>query len=137
MQRMTRYARGFKVSGVNSGVKPNKQLDLALIFSPQPCSASAVFTKNQFQAAPIQVCKKLLAETGKSNLHAIVVNSGCANACTGEIGLKNSEKMSNAVKDLLNTKQGALVMSTGVIGEHLAIDNIVNSIPKCVKALGK
>src|SRR3989442_13983325 len=77
---------GFKTSAVAAGIKSGGVLDLALIYSDRPAAAAAVFTKNTFIAAPLVVSKKHLEENGH-RVRAILVNSGNANAATGEAGI--------------------------------------------------
>jgi len=128
------YPRGFLVSGIHVGVKKNPRLlDLAVIASTRPIHAAAVFTTNQFQAAPVLVCKRILEEGGGSGITGLVVNSGCANAVTGEGGMKDAESMAKTLGDLGE----ALVMSTGVIGQRLPIDKILNGVPVAVSRAGE
>ncbi|KAK9240930.1 arginine biosynthesis protein ArgJ [Lipomyces kononenkoae] len=133
------YPEGFIVSGTHVGVKKRPDaLDLALIFSEKPCSAAAVFTKNVFKAAPVQVSKLILENTSGSGLTGIIANSGCANAVTGEGGIEDAWSMSAALDlSVLGTKpeeneSKALVMSTGVIGQRLPIGDIINGVPNGV-----
>src|SRR6266536_2783429 len=83
---------GFRAAGVSAGIKANQGLDLAVIVSDQPARAAAVFTTNLAIAAPVVVSREHLARTG-GTARAIVVNSGCANACTGEDGLQAARDM--------------------------------------------
>ncbi|KAK9326332.1 arginine biosynthesis protein ArgJ [Lipomyces orientalis] len=138
------YPEGFIVSGTHVGVKKDPTaFDLALIFSEKPCSAAAVFTQNAFKAAPVQVSQRILKNTSGSGITGVVANSGCANAVTGQRGMEDAWSMSAALdRSVLGTgsqsNEGkALVMSTGVIGQNLPIDKIVNGVPKGVAAGGK
>ncbi|KAI9829619.1 MAG: hypothetical protein M1826_005509 [Phylliscum demangeonii] len=146
------YPRGFLASGTHVGVKAStahtQKLDLALIVSERPCSAAAVFTQNQFQAAPVLVSKEVLKASGGSGVRGVVINSGCANAVTGRGGLEDAESMKKAVDECLGpVKQQqkekhekdvatapasgrTLVMSTGVIGQRLPIHKILAKIPQ-------
>ena len=102
--------------------------------SSRPTSAAACFTKNVFQAAPVQVSRSvLLANAGHAR--NLIVNSGCANAVTGKQGLEDAWTMSNRVDDLTGG-EGTLVMSTGVIGQNLPIDKITAAISKLPGELG-
>lgn len=119
------YPKGFLASGTHVGVKPSntRKPDLALIISETPCSAAAVFTQNKYQAAPVVVSKEMLQKTGGSEVRAVVVNSGCANAVTGRGGLEDADKMKRAVDQCLSPANEAgvgktIVMSTGVIGQR-------------------
>ncbi len=84
--------RGYRAAGVSAGIKANNGLDLALIVSDAPATAAGVFTLNKTQAAPVLVSKAHLA-TSTGRVRAIVVNSGCANACTGADGLQAARDM--------------------------------------------
>lgn len=119
---------GFKVAGIHSGVK-YKRNDLGMIYSEVPANAAAVYTLNAIQAAPIQVTKESIAEEGK--LQAIIVNSGNANACTGEQGLKDAYDVRHIVAEHFGLAEHYVaVASTGVIGERLPVDQIIPSIKK-------
>ncbi|KAG0022035.1 hypothetical protein BGZ80_001202 [Entomortierella chlamydospora] len=131
------YPRGFLVSGISSSVKKSGAKDLALITSPNyPCSAAAVFTKNVFQAAPVLASKERLQDNGGKAIHGIVTNSGCANAVTGTKGLENAKEMLEALDSLTGHKRSSLVMSTGVIGQHLKMDKILKGISDSKSHLG-
>src|SRR5918911_2834854 len=84
--------RGFRAAGVPAGIKRNGALDLALIVSDRPAHGAAVFTINRAQAAPVLVSREHLSKSG-GIVRAIVVNSGCANACTGEVGMADARAM--------------------------------------------
>lgn len=120
--------------------KDASALDLAAIVSETPATASAVFTTNVFKAAPVQVSKKIIDETAGQGIRAIVVNSGCANAVTGEGGMKDAKAMVEAVDTSLGIKADpestgkTLVMSTGVIGQRLQMDKILKGIPELLKS---
>lgn len=127
------YPIGFVVGGIHSGIKKKPELlDLALLHnaSGNDGVASAVFTTNKFKAAPVQVSSTLIKEKG-GIINSIIVNSGNANAVTGAQGLHDAQDMIK-VTDLVleNTANSTLVMSTGVIGQKLPIDNILQGIPK-------
>ena len=130
------YPKGFLVSGTHVGVKPSntKYPDLAFIASEQPCSAAAVFTKNKFQAAPVQVSRAMLEKRGGLGVRSIIINSGCANAVTGRGGMEDAtamgEKASSCFLDEDDGKGNrSIVMSTGVIGQRLPIQKILDKIP--------
>jgi hypothetical protein len=124
------YPKGFVVSGTHVGVKASntKFPDLALISSETLCSAAAVFTTNKFQAAPVQVSKKILNASQGQGIRSIVINSGCANAVTGKGGLEDAMNMAAKVDEYTGVAEaGTLVMSTGVIGQryvHFSDSNI-------------
>lgn len=126
--------KGFHATGNHIGIKKRKK-DLAIISSDVPAKAVGVFTTNIVKAAPVLWNQKLI---NNNNLtQAIVVNSGNANACTGEIGLHHTELMANEVASCLGLKkEQVFVASTGVIGVPLPIDKIINGIKNTFKKLG-
>src|SRR5579864_2458787 len=93
--------RGFRAAGVSAGIKADSSLDLALIVSDGPASAAAVFTLNKAQAAPVVVSRANLQRSA-STARAIIVNSGCANACTGEAGMRAAAEMAADTAGLLH-----------------------------------
>ena len=126
---------GFRAAGVSAGIKPANGLDLALVVSDTPAHASAVFTTNRAQAAPVLVAREHLERSG-SLARAIVVNSGCANACTGEAGMKAAREMAAETARLLKCPADhVLVASTGVIGVALPIERVRTGLPIAVRAL--
>src|SRR4051812_39262584 len=128
-------ARGFRAAGVSVGIKAAPGLDLALIVSDNPAQAAAVFTTNRAQAAPILVSVQHLARSG-SVASAIVVNSGCANACTGDAGLQAARDMASETARLVAcAPEHVLVASTGVIGVALPIEKIRAGLPDAIRAL--
>ena len=128
--------RGFRAAGISAGIKAHGGPDLAVIVSDSPCTAAAVFTLNKAQAAPVIVSKEHLARSG-GVARAIVVNSGCANACTGDEGLHAAREMTLATARLLGCPaEQVLVASTGVIGVSLPIAGIREALPAAVSALG-
>src|SRR5216117_66816 len=126
---------GFKTSAVAAGIKAGGVLDLALIYSDRSATAAAVFTKNTFIAAPLVVSKKHLEENGH-RVRAILVNSGNANAATGEAGIRAACVCVEALAAQIGYGANEiLVSSTGVIGRPLPVDAIKASIPRLVSAL--
>ena len=126
--------QGFRASGVFCGIKA-KGLDLALIVSDRPASAAAVFTLNRAQAAPIIVSRRNLANAA-GHTRAIVVNSGCANACTGSDGMQHAEIMAARTASTIGCDLAqVLVASTGVIGVQLNIDNVTRGIAGAAASL--
>ncbi|MCL2411244.1 MAG: bifunctional glutamate N-acetyltransferase/amino-acid acetyltransferase ArgJ [Treponema sp.] len=119
--------KGFASGGIHCGIKKGSQKkDLALIYSPTPCAAAAMFTTNIVKAASIQVCRENI-DNGK--LHAVIVNSGNANACTGQDGLDSARKMALLAANVLGLdKSQVAVASTGVIGVPLPIELIEKNI---------
>lgn len=137
------YPKGFLASGTHVGVKAsNKHFpDLALIASEKPCSAAAVFTKNRVQAAPVTVSQEVLRQCSSQGIRAIVINSGCANAVTGKRGIEDATEMTQAVDKCFSPPSSVaetsrtIVMSTGVIGQHLPIQKILSGIPSAHSTL--
>ncbi|ANZ74264.1 BA75_00174T0 [Komagataella pastoris] len=131
------YPLGYKVGAIHCGVKKNSTLDLAVLVSETPASAAAVFTTNKFKAAPVQVSRQILNDKNGKGISSIVVNSGNANAVTGKGGIEDALKMVDTVDSTLkNSPSSTLVMSTGVIGQRLPIDNILEGIPVALKDVG-
>ena len=124
---------GFRAAGVSCGIK-KAGLDLALLVADKTASAAAVFTTNKAQAAPILVSKANLA-AGSGQARAVVINSGCANACTGEEGMETARAMAAAVGAQVGcTPADVLVASTGVIGVTLNRAAVVSGIAEAAAA---
>lgn len=134
------YPKGFRVGCHASGVKKNDSPDLALIHSATPCTAAGVFTTNKFKAAPVVVDRENLAARGNTGFHSIVINSGCANAVTGNGGLSDAREIINHVDNTLHGQtfdvSKTLTMSTGVIGQRLKVDKIKTGIDRIVNEVG-
>ncbi len=127
-------ARGYRAAGILCGIKA-RGLDLALVASESPASAAAVFTVNLAQAPPIVVSRRQLERSG-GRAAAIIVNSGCANACTGADGFRHAETMARATAAAVGCEEAdVLVASTGVIGVKLDIDKVVRGITTAAQAL--
>ena len=125
------FPQGFKVASTPSGVKKNGVLDLGVILNTNKSRAStaaAVFTTNKFKAAPVLLSNKVLEATHGKGVDAIVVNSGCANSVTGDVGLADGKAMLEMVNQNIGKDNATLVMSTGVIGQRLKLDKIQNGI---------
>jgi len=126
--------QGYLAAGISSGIK-EKDLDLAVIFSSQSASAAGVFTQNRVQAAPVVLSKQHL-KLSKGRMRAVLINSGCANACTGERGLKDSQISARCLASHLNIDPcNVLIASTGVIGSFLPVPKIVKGISAAVSSL--
>jgi glutamate N-acetyltransferase/amino-acid N-acetyltransferase len=127
-------AKGFKASGVAAAIKYKDRKDVALIFSEEPCDAAAVFTTNKVAAAPVVYDRKAIKG---GCIQAIVANSGCANACTGEQGMKDASLTALvASAELGIDKSRVLVASTGVIGRPLPMDRLLSGVKNAVENLG-
>lgn len=126
--------KGFWASGIAAGIKVSGNPDMALLRSEKAARCFAVFTTNKVKAAPVLYDKAVLEHAHFAS--AVVVNSGNANACTGEKGYEDAQKMAEMVENALNlTPHSALVCSTGVIGHLLPMDKIEAGIPKLVENL--
>jgi glutamate N-acetyltransferase/amino-acid N-acetyltransferase len=125
--------QGFKAAGMHCGIKKRKK-DLALIYSDVPCNAAGTFTLNKVKAAPILISKKIIENKNKVN--AILVNSGNANACTGERGHNDALTLQDYCAAKLGVKpEEVLVSSTGVIGQLLPVEVILEGINKITGSL--
>jgi len=128
------YPEGFLAAGVRAGIKERGE-DIALIFSERPASAAGVFTTNIVQAAPVIISRaRIPRETGR----AIVANSGSANACTGEQGLRDARAMAAETARLLGVSEDdVLVASTGIIGRRLPMDKVSAGISQAARSLSR
>lgn len=118
--------QGFKTAGVHAGLRYAKK-DLGIILSDIPASVAAVYTQSVIQAAPLEVTKQSIQEEGK--VQGIIVNSACANACTGKQGLKDAYEMRDLAASKFELPSHYLaVASTGVIGEYMKMDKIKRGI---------
>ena len=138
-------AKGFRAAGVAAEIKYKGRNDVALIVADEPCAAAAVFTTNKVAAAPVLYDREVLrghggprSQDGIPRVQAILANSGCANACTGEQGLKDA-KLSALVTagELGVDPKHVLVASTGVIGRPLPMDRLLAGMKKAKAALGR
>lgn len=126
--------RGFRAAGVHCGIR-YKDPDLALLISTTAASAAACFTTNRVQAAPVVHSKRMVRD-GRARV--IVVNSGVANACTGERGLEDCRETARLVAAALGLPfEEVLVASTGLIGAPLPMDAVRRGVPGLVEALGR
>jgi glutamate N-acetyltransferase/amino-acid N-acetyltransferase len=126
---------GFDAAGFAAGIKKNGAPDMALVASRVPCRAAGVFTQNAFPAAPVNYDRRLL-DFNTEAVHAIVVNAGCANACTGVEGEANARRTAELVALYMGAHDHSVfVMSTGVIGVQLPMAKIEASVPKLVEEL--
>ena len=125
---------GFKISGVRAGIK-KEGLDLGLIYSDRPATAAAVYTQNAFPAAPILVSSANLLQTGQI-ARAVLVNSGNANAVTGEAGMVAARSCAEQLASRLGCSPAEIfVSSTGVIGRPLPTQKIHDAIPELVDSM--
>ena len=127
-------AEGFQAAGLAAGIKKGNTKDMALVYSEVPFVAAGTFTTNVVKAAPVFWDKDVVYKEGKAQ--AVVVNSGIANACTGEEGLSNCKKEAEKAGELLSiAPEHVLVASTGVIGAQLVMDVVEKGIEMLVPEL--
>jgi glutamate N-acetyltransferase/amino-acid N-acetyltransferase len=133
MQQSEHMVQGFKASAVKAGLKKDKGLDLALIFSERETAVAGVFTTNKVVAAPVILTREHI-KSGRAR--AIIANAGNANACTGKAGFNNARRTAELVADRLGIgADEVLVASTGVIGQPLNVDRIAEALPALVERL--
>ena len=125
-------ARGFRAGGVHAGFRKDPgRLDLALLVSDAPCAAAGTFTQNRFCAAPVKVCRENLGGKGHGIVRAVVVNSGNANAATGERGVADARHTCIIASQLMGCEENEiLVASPGVIGQLLDTTPFETGIPE-------
>ena len=132
-------AAGFKAAGIHAGFRKNpERLDYALVVPDKPCPGAGVFTTNRFCAAPVQVSRVNLggADKGYGIIAGVSINSGNANAATGETGLACARETCNIASQVIGCEpQQILVASTGVIGQILPIDTFEAAVPSAYEAL--
>ena len=122
-------AKGFMAAGVEAGVKYKNRKDMAMVYSTMPCVTAGTFTSNVVKAAPVLWDKKIVEESPYAQ--AVVVNSGIANACTGQQGMDCCAAESRCAGEVLGIPEEAvLVASTGVIGMQLPVDRLQEGIRK-------
>lgn len=126
--------KGFLATGVYAGIK-KKRNDMALVYSVVPAKVAGTFTTNVVKAAPVLWDMKIVKE--HEYAQAVVLNSGVANACTGNQGIEFNERMAKSIADVMNLESNqVLTASTGVIGKHLPIDVIEAAAPLLAQGLG-
>lgn len=125
--------KGFLFSAVQAGIRYADRLDLGLVYSETPCVTAGLFTTNQVKAAPVVIDRERLKG---GHAQAILVNSGCANACTGTKGMEAARATSSLVSGALGIADDLVQLSsTGVIGEQLNLEPFARSMPTLVKEL--
>ncbi len=127
-------AQGFLAAGIAAGIKKDKK-DMAMLYSEAPCNVAGTFTSNVVKAAPVKWDQAIVQ--GSHCAHAVVVNSGIANACTGEEGLRSCRETARKAAELFGISENeVLVGSTGLIGEQIPIEKIKAGIEKMKPFLG-
>lgn len=123
----------FKAAGVKAGIKKSGKEDIAIIYSEIPAAVAAVFTTNAMAAAPVYISREV---AHKGTARAIVINSGCANACTGEQGMQDAKSMVSMTAAALQLDDSeVLVASTGIIGVALPMEKVEAGIKKAANTL--
>ena len=128
-------AKGFKAAATAAGVKYPDREDMAMVYSERPCTAAGTFTGNIIKAAPVLWDMRIIREK-KEKVHAVIVNTGIANAGTGSEGLRNCEETAKKTGEVLGIdKEQVIVGSTGVIGQQLNMPAILGGVEKLAEAL--
>ncbi|MEJ5259702.1 MAG: bifunctional glutamate N-acetyltransferase/amino-acid acetyltransferase ArgJ [Anaerohalosphaeraceae bacterium] len=127
--------KGFLAAGLHCGIKASGKPDLALLYCPNGAAAAAVFTTNKIVSAAVTVCREHV-RSGRT--FAAVINSGNANACTGQKGIADAETMCQTSAELLGIRpEQVLIASTGIIGHPLPIQTVCEGIRKAAARLGE
>ncbi|MDD7431512.1 MAG: bifunctional glutamate N-acetyltransferase/amino-acid acetyltransferase ArgJ [Coriobacteriaceae bacterium] len=130
-------AKGFTAGGIHAGFRKDpRRLDMALVVADELCAAAGVFTTNVFCAAPVIVSREHLNGTGAGTARAIVVNSGIANAATGDTGLAKARETADIVAGFVGcAAEDVLVASTGVIGQQLDTKPFESGVPALLEGI--
>jgi glutamate N-acetyltransferase/amino-acid N-acetyltransferase len=125
--------KGFLAAGIFCGIKKQRK-DLSLVYSEKSCTAAGTFTLNKVKAAPLLVSQDVIKN--KTNVNAILINSGNANACTGNKGYEDALAMQKYCAEKLDINQNeVLISSTGVIGQLLPMEKLLSGIDKIIPQL--
>ncbi len=126
--------RGFRMAGVACGIKASQKLDVSLIVSDSPAAAAGVYTQNLVCAAPVVLDRK---RTPSDQIRVVVINSGNANACTGERGDRDAQQMAVLAAEVCGARpEQVLVLSTGIIGEFLPMEKVAMGVRDAAGRLG-
>ena len=129
-------AKGFCAAAAETGIKYKNRKDMAMIYSKTPCKTAGVFTSNVVKAAPVLWDKKIVESRGDT--HAVVINSGIANACTGKLGYEYCRETAQEAADALEiTLENVLICSTGVIGMQLPVEKLTGGVRMLAKELSE
>lgn len=127
-------AKGFCAAAAEAGIKYKNRKDMAMVYSKTPCKTAGVFTSNVVKAAPVLWDKKIVESGGDT--HAVVINSGIANACTGKLGYEYCRETAQEAADALETApENVLICSTGVIGMQLPVEKLTGGVRMLAKGL--
>lgn len=130
-------AKGFQATGLEVGIKEGHsgKKDMAMVYSEVPCKVTGTFTSNVVKAAPVKYDMNVVDNS--PFVQAVVVNSGVANACTGEEGMENCRRLAKKAGEVLNIPQSAvLIGSTGVIGAQLPMEKMIHGVELLAEKLG-
>lgn len=120
-------AKGFEAASAAAGIKYQGRTDMALVYSQKPCEAAGTFTTNVVKAAPVKWDKKVVESNAKPQV--VVINSGIANACTGETGMECCKEVAKEAAKVLETEmESVLIGSTGVIGMQLPVEKMKDGV---------
>ena len=126
---------GFRFAGISAGLKSSKKKDLALIFAPEGSIFSGTFTQSIVRASCVEICEQRIKKCS-GHLRAILINSGQANACTGDFGSQHFCSATKKIAELLGIEEEEVLMcSTGVIGVPIKINDLLKNLPKLVSEL--
>ena len=129
-------AKGFCAAAAEAGIKYKNRKDMVMIYSKTPCKTAGVFTSNVVKAAPVLWDKKIVESRGDT--HAVVINSGIANACTGKLGYEYCRETAQEAADALEiTLENVLICSTGVIGMQLPVEKLTGGVRMLAKELSE
>ena len=127
--------RGFSFAGISAGLKNSKKRDLALILAPEGSIFSGMFTQSTVRASCVEICEQRIKKCS-GLIRAILINSGQANACTGNLGTQHFLIATSKISELLGIEEEEVLMcSTGVIGVPIPINDLVKNLPKLVSEL--
>lgn len=131
------FPSGIVASTTRVGIRSGPGEDLALLVASEEATGAGVFTRNRFAAAPIECSRRHLAASG-GKVRALLINAGCANAATGDRGRRDADaSVAEVAREIDASNERVLVNSTGVIGEHLPIEAMLESVPQLVRTLAK
>lgn len=123
------FPQGFRAAAAAVGIKPSGKLDLSLVLAGEPVPTAAVFTQNTAAAPPVHLSRRHM-KMSRGRIRGVILNSGCANAATGERGTRAASRMAEAVARAVDCRtEEVLVCSTGPIGPHLPMDKITPAVP--------
>lgn len=131
------FPSGIVASTTRVGIRSGPGEDLALLVAPETATGAAVFTRNRFAAAPIECSRRHLAASG-GKVRALLINAGCANAATGDRGRRDADaSVAEVARTISTSSERVLVNSTGVIGEPLPIEAMLEAVPRLGRTLGR